>query len=203
MSQAKKAAKGAAAPAAKTKASKFRLRRKNRRLTDLKRQAAGKTSSKLRKSITPGTVLILLSSGYRGKRVICLKQLEPSGLLLVSGPFTVNGVPLRRVNPRYVIATSTKVDVSGVDLKGITDAMFTRTNKEKNAERKLKNKDDTSMFVQQDTAAQKTLPEERKKLQDQVDKGLLAALGKDQLLKQYLKTRFTLRANMAPHVMKF
>ncbi|KAL8436778.1 hypothetical protein ACSSS7_001480 [Eimeria intestinalis] len=142
-------------------------------------------------------------SGYRGKRVICLKQLEPSGLLLVSGPFTVNGVPLRRVNPRYVIATSTKVDVSGVDLSGITDAMFTRTNKEKNAERKLRTKDDTSMFVQQDTAAQKTLPEERKKLQDQVDKGLLAALGKDQLLKQYLKTRFTLRANMAPHIMKF
>ncbi|CDJ28110.1 60S ribosomal protein L6, putative [Eimeria mitis] len=206
MSQAKKTTTPGAAAAAGgqgARAGRFRLRRKNKRVTDLKRQAMGKTSCKLRKSITPGTVLILLSSGYRGKRVICLKQLEPSGLLLVSGPFTVNGVPLRRVNQRYVIATSTKVDVSGVDLSGISDSLFTRTAKEKREERKMRTKDDTSLFVQQDTSAQKKLPEERKKLQERVDKALLAVVNKDALLKQYLKTRFTLRANMAPHAMKF
>ena len=48
-------------------------------------------------------------------------------MLPCAGPYKVNGVPLRRVNQRYVIATSTKVDVTGVAVPDtVNDAFFKR-----------------------------------------------------------------------------
>jgi len=48
-------------------------------------------------------------------------------LLLPTGPFKINGVPLRRINQRYVIATSTKLDISKLKLsETFNDAYFRR-----------------------------------------------------------------------------
>jgi large subunit ribosomal protein L6e len=93
---------------------------------------------RLRKSIKPGTVLILLAGRFRGSRVVFLKQLK-SGLLLINGPFKINGVPLRRVNQAYVIATSTRVDISDlkVDVK-IDDKYFAQPAKKKKRANLLK-----------------------------------------------------------------
>ena len=45
---------------------------------------------------------------------------------LCAGPYALNGVPLRRLNQKYVIATSTKVSLDGVDTSAINDDVFKR-----------------------------------------------------------------------------
>lgn len=51
--------------------------------------------------------------------VLCLSR-------AISGPFKVNGVPLRRVNQSYVIGTSTKANVSAVNVEQFDDKYFTK-----------------------------------------------------------------------------
>jgi len=151
--------------------------------------------TRLRASITPGTVLIVLAGNHKGKRVVFLKQL-PSGLLLVSGPFKVNGVPLRRINQAYVIATSLKVDVSGVNVSTVKDSMF-----KAEAAPKTEKKDGDKFFK---TGEKKhVVTEARKELQKKVDGALLASISKVPQLKKYLAARFSLTKGQYPHQMKF
>merc|ERR1712115_541796 len=90
---------------------------------------------KLRSTLAPGVIAILLAGVHKGKRVIVLKQLA-TGLLLITGPHKLNGCPLRRVNQRYLLATSTKVDVSGVSIpENIDDKYFARVKAEKAAKK--------------------------------------------------------------------
>jgi len=152
----------------------------------------------LRPSITPGTVLILVAGRHAGKRVVFLKQLK-SGLLLVSGPFKLNGCPLRRINQIYVIATSTKVDISKVNVpENLNDAFFNRI--------KAKKQKKTDGEIFETKKEQYKVNEERKKAQSDVDKQLLAAVkasADKKLLTQYLRTKFALSNRQYPHKLKF
>ena len=53
-------------------------------------------------------------------RVIYLKQLN-SGLLLITGPYRLNGVPIRRVHLKSIISTQTKINKIPQIPENITD----------------------------------------------------------------------------------
>ncbi|KAI9734873.1 MAG: hypothetical protein M1834_001953 [Cirrosporium novae-zelandiae] len=156
--------------------------------------------AKPRASLQPGTVLILLAGRFRGKRVILLKHL-PQGVLLVTGPFKINGVPLRRVNARYVIATSAKVELKGIDeetLKKVGDeSYFDHEKSEKDQ------KSEEAFFKQGEKPEKKTIASGRANDQKAIDKALLANIKTEPFLAQYLATSFSLRNGDKPHEMKW
>ncbi|KAK9370423.1 ribosomal protein L6e-domain-containing protein [Lipomyces kononenkoae] len=149
----------------------------------------------LRESLKPGAVLIILAGRFRGKRVVLLKALE-DGTLLVTGPFKVNGVPLRRVNAAYVIATSTVVDIASVDVSSFSAAYFAH-------EKKSKKEGEAEFFGDEEKKQKKVISEARIADQKAVDTALLAEIKKVPALKAYLASSFSLKKGDKPHLMKF
>merc|ERR1711871_250793 len=150
--------------------------------------------TKLRANITPGTVLILLAGHFKGQRVVFLKQLD-SGLLLITGPYSINGVPLRRVPQSYVISTQTKIDISGVTIPAeVNDEMFKKP-------KVAKKKNDETFFEKEKTS--EGVSDARKALQKKVDDKVVAEAGKTPLLKEYLSSKFSLKKGDKPHLMTF
>jgi len=160
-----------------------------------KPRKSGKVVQSLRPSLTPGTVVILLAGRFRGKRAVFLKQLE-SGLLLVTGPYKINGVPLRRVNQAYVIATSTKIDLASASIDDkINDAYF---GKEKSKEKKSAEEE---FFSEGKPKSKEAYPAAKASDQKAVDTTILEAVKKTEHLAKYLKASWGL--SKYPHQIVF
>mmetsp|Transcript_8281 Transcript_8281/g.16530 ORF Transcript_8281/g.16530 Transcript_8281/m.16530 type:complete len:206 (+) Transcript_8281:18-635(+) len=128
----------------------------------------------LGKPVSPlGSILILLSEKYKGKKVILLKTTS-SGLYVVAGPFLVNGVSLRRVNPRYTIPTGAIIKLDGLNLSVLNDLYFETLSKSKKIN-KLKRG--------------KNLILSHRLRQFYIDKFLISRIKKNFFLNAYLKTR--------------
>ncbi|RDL41917.1 putative ribosomal protein L6.e.B, cytosolic [Venustampulla echinocandica] len=150
-----------------------------------------------RSTLAPGAVLILLAGRFRGKRVILLKNLD-QGVLLVTGPFKVNGVPLRRVNARYVIATSHKIDLSGIDQKKVEEVASEKYFAREKSDKKT---GEEAFFKQGEKPEKKKPSSSRAADQKAIDKAILSTIKKEPMLISYLGSSFSLRKGDRPHEM--
>jgi len=160
-----------------------------------------KKAMHLRPTITPGTVLIILAGRHKGKRVVFLKQLEKSGLLLVTGPMKLNSCPMRRIAQAYVIATKTHIDISSINLPTHCDDGYFRRVSAKKAPKK---ENDADLFSTGKT--EYVVSDQRKNDQKQVDKAILGVIRKHpdhHALFGYLGSRFSIGKNQYPHKMIF
>ena len=118
-----------------------------------------------------------------------------SGLLLITGPYQLNGVPLRRVHAKSVIKTETVVEIpQGFQIpENINDSYFSQPKvKRKNIGEILEEKADSQK-----------IEDERKKIQKDIDSNLLSSISVVPYLKDYLKQRFSLSKSQLPHKLLF
>lgn len=151
----------------------------------------------LRKSLKPGVICIILAGRHRGKRCVFLKQLDDT--ILVTGPYKINGIPLRRIYPSYVIACSgVTIDVSSIDLSKYTKEYFSQSKKSKKSIKK--DKSEETLFGEKE---KKQLDSSRIEDQKAVDTPIIEAALKVPHLVKYLSSTFFLSKTDLPHLMKF
>jgi len=162
--------------------------------------------TKLRKSLVPGTVCILVAGRHQSKKVVFLKQLKRSGLCLVTGPYGLNKVPLRRMDQRFMIATSVRIPLpESFKVPGHVDDFFFKKPRGTKSSKTTKSNENTL----KSSKAKKTLKKPdlvRKKAQRYIDNAIIKGFNKHPesgMLKKYMKRCFTLIGDRYAHNIKF
>ena len=108
-------------------------------------------------------------------------------------------MPLRRVAAAYVIATSTKIDVSSVNVASINDAFFARAADATNNKHAAKH----AHFITDAKKEKPTIAKERTDAQAAVDKAVLPLVKAVPNLFYYLNAKFSLTNGQKPHLLSF
>ena len=99
------------------------------------------------------------------------------------------------MNAAYVLATSTKIDISKVNVSSITDKFFVRPEKQHTKTKEGK-------FIEE--KKEKTaISSERKQAQSTVDGALKAVITATPTLHHYLNAKFSLTNGQKPHLLSF
>jgi ribosomal protein L14E/L6E/L27E len=144
------------------------MKKKNKKILN-----PGATENKKNNKFNIGSIIILLGSKLKGKKSILLKKTR-EGLFVISGPFCINGISLRRIHPRFVLPTEIKIELNNFNLHFLNDDYFKflkKTNKEISDFERLK-------LISLHRVRQAVLD---KKLKKEIEKNFF--------LKNYLKTR--------------
>ncbi|GFG33113.1 hypothetical protein Cfor_10054, partial [Coptotermes formosanus] len=136
--------------------------------------------------------LLLCQRTFTAKYLQCFS-------LLIPGPFKINACPLRRISQNFVIATSAKLDISGVKLPANINDKYFKRNRQKRAK-----KAEGDIFSTKKEAYKPS--DQRKADQQVVDKQIIGVIRKrpeKKHLFMYLSAMFGLRSSQYPHRMKF
>jgi len=158
-------------------------------------------SHKLRKSITPGTIGIILKGPQKTRRVVFIKQVE-SGLMIVANP--VAGLEPTTVDSRYFLSTKVKLDISGVKVpEEMVHSHF--HNKAERRKAYLKARRAGTVLGELELKP-KGFTDEQKAINKKLDDQLIPVIQKHAdgaVLENYMKAKFTLTHRDFPHRMVF
>jgi ribosomal protein L14E/L6E/L27E len=125
------------------------------------------------KQTEKGAVLILLNPKFYGKKSILLNKTN-DGFLVISGPYCINGISIKKIHPKYSIFTGLKLNLCKYNFRILTDRYFTLL---KIAKKNFKKDEKNTLF------------EAHRTRQIWIDDHLMKEILKDFFLKFYLKAR--------------
>ena len=118
--------------------------------------------------------------------------------LVVTGPKSINGIGLSLIDPKYVIATSTSVDMkaANIDVSKFDGKYFSQAGK---GSGDIISAAENQHFGQSGGS----VDPEKAADQEQVDKALVQVIDRVDHLRSYLRDPFTINPGDKPHLMKF